>query len=99
VNSFTQTDATQTAETLSESFSFTTGFSWDVTLAGSGLKSANQFTWTDSESTGSVNGSSHQMAVSLSSGTVGCYGYVPIFMDTVYHTFVFQTEAGNNSCP
>ncbi len=99
VNTFTQTDSTQTAETLSESFSYTEGFSWEVTLAGSGLKSANQFTWTDTESTGSVNGSSHQMAVALSSGTVGCYEYIPIFMDTVYHTFVFQTEAGNNSCP
>ncbi len=99
VNTFTQTDATQTAETLSESVSFTTGYSWDVSLAGSGLKSANQFTYSQSESTGSVNGSSHSMNVSLSSGTVGCYEYVPIFMDTVYHTFVFQMESGNNSCP
>jgi len=98
-NTFTQTDSTQTAETLSESISLTTGFSWDVMLAGSGLKSANQFTWTDTESTGSVSGSSHQMSVTLSSGTVGCYEYVPIFMDTIYHTFVFQTETGNTSCP
>ncbi|HEY3973135.1 MAG TPA: hypothetical protein VGM18_09035 [Candidatus Sulfotelmatobacter sp.] len=99
VNSFTQTDSTQTAETLSESQSETVGYSWQVMLAGNGLKSADQFTWTQTESTGSINGSSHQMAVSLSSGTVGCYEYIPIFMDTVYHTFVFSTEAGNNSCP
>jgi len=99
VNTFAQTDATQTAETLSESFSVTTGYSWEVSLAGSGLKSANQFTWTDSESTGEINGSSHQMTVSLSSGTVGCYEYIPIFMDTVYHTFVFSTPTGNTSCP
>lgn len=99
VNSFTQTDSTQTTETLTESLAETVGYSWEVKFAGSGLNSATQFTWTQTESTGSSNGSSHQMDVSLSSGTVGCYEYIPIFMDTVYHTFVFQTEAGNNSCP
>ena len=99
VNTFTQTDSTQTAQTLSESFSYTIGYGWGVKLAAIGLQSTTQFTWTDTESTGAINGSSHSMNVTLSSGTVGCSENIPIFMDTVFHTFVFQTQAGNNSCP
>jgi len=103
INTFTQTDSTQTTQTLSESDSYTAGYSWDVKwdFLGAGLDfmSATQFTWTNTESTAAVNGSDHQMSVSLSSSTVGCSEYVPIFEDTVYHTFVFQGQVGDSSCP
>jgi hypothetical protein len=100
INTFTQTDSTQTAETLNESLTQTVSYGWSVTLPGqSGISSTDTFAWTDSESTGSVNGSDHTMTVTLESSTVGCYEEIPIFMDTVYHTFVFYMPSGNNSCP
>lgn len=103
INTFNQTDATQTTQTYSESITYSVGYSWDVKwmFAGSGLdfKSQTLFTWGNSESTGKINGSSHQMSVSLSSSTVGCSEYIPIFEDTTYHTFVFQGQVGDSSCP
>lgn len=99
-NTFSQTDSTQTAETLSEGLTEIVSYGWSVTLPGnSGLKSTDQFSWTQSESTGAINGSSHAMTVTLSSATVGCYEDIPIFMDTVFHTFVFWMPPGNTSCP
>jgi hypothetical protein len=99
-NMFSQTDSTQTTQTLSEAFTETVSYGWSVTLPGnSGLKSTNQFSWTQSESTGAINGTSHTMSVTLSSATVGCYEDIPIFMDTVFHTFVFYMPSGNTSCP
>jgi hypothetical protein len=103
INTFTQTDSTQVTQTLSESLANSVGFSWeqDWKFIGTGisLKNAEQFTWTSSESTGAINGSANSQTVTLSSGTVGCYQDVPIFEDTVFHTFVFQQPAGNTSCP
>lgn len=99
VNSFTQTDSSTTTQTFSESNSSTVGYSWGISIFGSGLSSSTQWTWTNSESTGAVNGTANSMAVSLSSTTVGCNQEIPVFEDTVYHTFVFQQPAGNNSCP
>jgi hypothetical protein len=103
VNTFAQTDTTQTNQTLSQSISYSVGYSWDVKwmFAGSGLdfKSQPQFTWGNTESAGEINMSAHQMSVSLSSSTVGCSEYIPIFEDTVYHTFVFQGQVGDTSCP
>ena len=99
VNTFTQTDSNTTTQTLSESDSYTVGYSWGVSAFGSGMSSATQFTYTESESTGAINGSANSMTVTLSSGTLDCYQEIPIFEDTVYHTFVFQQPAGNRSCP
>jgi len=103
INTFTQTDTTQTTQTYSQSYAYSVGYSWDVkwNFLGSGLdfKSATMFTWTNTESTGEINGSAHQMSVSLSSSTVGCSEYIPIFEDTTYHTFVFQGQVGDSSCP
>ncbi len=103
VNTFTQTDSTQTTQTLSESFSTTVGFSWESMwkVLGTGLafQTQNQFTWTNSESTGKINGFSNSMNVTFSSGTLDCFQEIPIFEDVVYHTFVFQQPVGNASCP
>jgi hypothetical protein len=104
VNTFTQTSSNQKTQTLSQSDSYSVGFSWDVKWnfpGGTGISLANaqQWTWTDSESTGEINGIANSMTVTLSSSTVDCYQDIPIFEDTVYHTFVFQQPAGNTSCP
>lgn len=104
VNTFTQDDSTQTSETLSQSSSTTVGFTVNTTIGLGfgphfGFSNANTFTWSTSESIGSINGSSNSMTVTFSSSTVGCNQNIPIFEDTVFHTFVFQQPSGNSSCP
>lgn len=103
VNSFTQSDSNVTTHTLSQSFTQTLGFSWKVDLldetGGPSYTHGTQFSWTESESSGASNGTANGQAVSLSSATVGCYEDVPVFEDTVFHTFVFQQPANNTSCP
>jgi len=103
VNTFTQTDSTTTTETLSQSFSTTVGFSWEESwkLFGTGLALANatSFTWSNNESTGVINGHDSSMSVTFSSATLYCYQSIPVFEDTVYHTFVFQQPVGNATCP
>jgi hypothetical protein len=98
-----QADSTETTQTYSESQSQSLGFSWSsgFNILGSGFTftKANQFSWTGSESTGTINGYAHSASVTLNSNTVGCNQYIPIFEDTVFHTFVFQQESGNSSCP
>jgi hypothetical protein len=101
---FAQCDTTQTTQTYSESNSQTVGFAWDQSwkigfFGGLSLKDQQQWTWTNSESTGKINSNVHCVTVTLSSSTVGCTQEIPIFEDTVYHTFVFQQPAGNTSCP
>lgn len=103
VNTFTQTDSTQTAQTLSESLSETTGYSVETTIGlpfgpKFGFRDAHQWTWTNSESTGAINGTANSMTAAFSSSTVGCFQEIPIFEDSVFHTFVFQQPAGNTSC-
>lgn len=102
-NMFTASDATQTTQIYSESLSETVGFSWsggfNVLGTGFSFKTMDQFTWTQSEATGEINGYAHTQNVTLSSSTVGCSEHIPIFEDTVYHTFVFQQPAGDTSCP
>jgi hypothetical protein len=103
VNTFSQTDSTQTTQTLTETDSYTVTFSEKSSFmflgTGVSFENADQWTWTNSESTGKINGSANEMTVTLSSSTVGCEQEIPIFEDTVYHTFVFQQPAGNTSCP
>jgi hypothetical protein len=107
VNTFTQTDSTQTTQTLSQSSEYSVGFSVSRTIGvgfggvhfGLSTTNGNMWTWTNSESTGAINGTSNSMSVTLSSSTVGCNQNIPIFEDTVFHTFVFQQPSGNQSCP
>jgi hypothetical protein len=104
VNTFLQTDSTQTSQTFTESTSNSVGFTIDHNFGVHGLTPAfdlrNQtlWTWTNSETTGKINGTANSMNVSLSSSTVDCVQNIAIFEDTAFHTFVFQQPAGNNSC-
>lgn len=104
VNTFLQTDSTQTSQTLTETTSNSVGFTVDHNFGVHGLTPAfdlrNQtlWTWTNSETTGTINGTANSMNVSLSSSTVDCVQNIAIFEDTMFHTFVFQQPVGNNSC-
>lgn len=62
--------------------------SWGVT---------NTMTWTDSQSVGTASGMGVSQSLTLNSGTQDCLETVPIFEDTVYHTFVFQELPGSGS--
>ena len=102
-NIFDQSDVSQTVQSLSGSSSISVGYimKTDVGLLDNGfsLSSATNFTWTDSESQGKITGTADQMHVVLSSSTQDCYEAIPIFEDTVYHTFVFVQPLGDPSCP
>jgi hypothetical protein len=50
-----------------------------------GISDTTKFTWCDSQTTGSTNGTSNQAAVSLGSQTTGGTFGVDIYEDTVYH--------------
>lgn len=80
----------------------TVGVSWKVNFGpggtGPSMTSGNSFTWTDSESTGMINGYAHQANLTVESDTTYCGEPVNVYMDTVYHTFAFQ-ELTNGTCP
>jgi hypothetical protein len=103
-NTFTETDANQTTATLSESSGYSVGQSWEVKFEplgnGWALGSSTEWTWTYTESTGTMNSTAHTMNVNLQSNTVGCNDPgVTVYEDTLYHTFAFEQTPGNTSCP
>jgi hypothetical protein len=105
VDSVSLSDAEQVAETYTQSLAYSVGYSWDANweISGNGpsLTSTSQWTWTNTESIGEVNGTAHTMIGNLSSVTVACDENVTYFEDTLFHTYVFQqpTMAENSSCP
>lgn len=102
-NTFTQSDANTTTQTLTNTNTQTLGYSWEVDLlsqtGGPKLKSATQFTWNETESTGEINGAANTQSVTFSSQTVYCYEEIPVFEDTIFHTFIFVQPSNNNTCP
>jgi len=69
-------------------------YSWKVDAGVASWAAGNSFKWTDSESSGPINGYANSMSDTLESSTVDCVEQIPIFYDTVYHTFVFSSPQG-----
>lgn len=98
-NTFTQQENTQTTQTYGWSDGLTVGATLKLGGGiGPSLTIDNKMTWTNSQSTGTASGSGATQAVTLNSGTVGCVQDIPVYEDTVFHTFVFQQPAGDTSC-
>lgn len=99
VNSVTLSDSTMATQTYNESFSYGVEYSWKANLTVAGWGGGVSFKWTDNESSGQLNGHANTMNGTFSSNTVDCYEDIPIFYDTLYHTYVFWQPSGNSSCP
>lgn len=103
-NPVSLSDGNQDTWTSTQSESQTTGYSYGVSFAPGGIgptiNNQKTMTFTNSESTGVVNGNYHTAAATIETNTVGCNEIpIVIYMDTVYHTFVFQEGPGTSGCP
>lgn len=100
--SFTESDSQSVSQTLTQSSSYTVGYTRTsgFSLFGVGLSLArsNSFTWGNSMSTGSANGTSHSAAITLGSASVGCDETINIYEDTVYHTFALAPAVVSSLC-
>jgi hypothetical protein len=92
----TLTDQSQTAQTQTETTSYSTAYSTEV---GGSLRDGpldftlsfrvtDTFTWTQSVSLTKISGTSHQMNLTLATSTSGCSEAVDVYEDYDYHTFV-----------
>lgn len=100
--SFAQTDSTTTSQTLGEEQSYSVGLSRQFKLSfgvfNAQLTAANTWTWTDSESTGTINGTGNSMNVTLETNSQGCEEQNFVYEDTRYHTFVVQPPQNVPNC-
>jgi hypothetical protein len=100
-NSFTQTDSTSTSKTFQEQQSYTISlseyFSWKI-VANFKLTETNSWTWTDTESTGEINGTANAMNINLQTDNPGCDELNYVYEDTRYHTFVVQSPQNVSAC-
>lgn len=102
-NSFTQTDATSTSITLQDQKSYTVSLSASFgfklfDLVKAELKDTNSWTWTDTNSTGTIMGTQNQMNVTLQTDNPGCVEENYVYEDTRYHTFVVEPPQNVPNC-
>ena len=87
-DTFTQTDATTTTQTLGNQTSSSQGWSYTVGISVFGFplswSTSDTLTWTELESTGAINGTTNALTVSLNSSTVDCVEDISIYEDTVF---------------
>ncbi|HEY6349572.1 MAG TPA: hypothetical protein VI636_09205 [Candidatus Angelobacter sp.] len=98
-NTFGVTDSNQTVVTKGDQHAYSVGYTvtYGVPLIWS-VQFKQEWTWTNMESKGTINGTSHQAQVTLGTSTHECFENVPIFEDTLYHTFVFQQPTTAGGC-
>ena len=97
-NSFTATDSNQTVVTNGNTQSYSVGYTVSGGIPPWSLKLTQTWTWSNTESKGTINGTSHQAAVTLGTTEHECYEEVPIYEDTLYNTFVFQQPTSAGGC-
>ncbi len=94
---FTQYENQSTTQTRGNSDAYWVGVSVKAGSFGFSTTKSGQWQWSQSKSTGTTNGQGVSQGVKMCSYTVGCGAQIPIFEDTVYHTFAFM--GGSPSCP
>ena len=98
INTFQIQDAQTTGQTFTNKTSYNTSASFAVGSAlPVGFKVGDQFTWTDSQSIGNTDGTTHTAQVSFGTTTSSCYEHIDIYEDTVFHTFVFAPDSDYNT--
>jgi hypothetical protein len=100
--SFTESDSQSSSQTFTQSSSYTVGYTrtsgFSLFGAGLTLSQSHSFTWGNSMSTGSANGTAHNASITLGSTSVGCDETINIYEDTVYHTFALAPAVVSGSC-
>jgi hypothetical protein len=103
LNSFNETDAQVTTTTSGVTHAYNTGFTVGGSASIFGLftldvKSTTSFSWSNTESAGSSNGTSHQAAITLGTPTVGFLQWIDLYEDTVYHTYALHAPSISPGC-
>ena len=91
-------DQHMTAQEYSETISQNVGYSWKLQFGIGSFASGSSWQWSNSESSGSINGHYNAMRYAIQTNTLNCNETVNVFYDTVYHTYVFQDASDNGLC-
>ncbi len=94
---FTQNENQSTVTTLGGKDTEFTSVSIKEGGSGFSMTETGTWQWTQTQSIGTTTGTGVSQSVNLCSATIGCGAQIPVFEDTVYHTFVFM--GGSASCP
>jgi hypothetical protein len=94
---FTQYENQSATQTLGSADAYSVGVSVKAGSFGFSTTKSGQWQWSQSKSTGTTSGQGVSQGVKMCSYTVGCGAQIPIYEDTVYHTFAFM--GGSPSCP
>lgn len=89
-NTFQQGDNQSTTRTQGSQTTESVSYSAKAGNNEFSMTATDTWTWTQSQSVGLISGNGYTASVTFNSGTVECGQDIPIYEDTVYHTFVFQ---------
>ncbi len=98
INTGSLADQYMATQTYQESVQYGVNYSWKVDYGIGSFANGNSWEWTNSESSGLINGYTNMMNYAIETTTLDCYETVNVFYDTVYHTFVFQDVSDNGQC-
>ena len=91
-NNYSLSDSTLAATTTSTGTSYGESFSHGFSIAGPftlGITSTDSFTFSQTQTAGESNGTTHTGTLVLGTSNVGCSEDVDVYEDTTYHTFAF----------